>query len=73
MTIPKEIIKILETEAGGFEHGEVTLTIHRRGFKTRYTVGRKRSFIEEEVLGVLNTGPLTSVNKRRMKNERSKN
>ena len=50
MTIPKDVIKILETEIDGFEFGEATLTVYRRGQNTRYTIGRERSFLEDTYL-----------------------
>jgi len=50
MKIPKDVIKILETEIEGMEHGLATLTIHRRGSNIRYTIGRERSFLEDKYL-----------------------
>ena len=47
MTIPEDVIKLLETEVDGFEYGEATLTVYRRGQNTRYTIGRERSFLDD--------------------------
>jgi hypothetical protein len=49
MTIPQDVIKILETEIDGIEYGEAVLTIFRRGQNTRYAIGRERSFLENTI------------------------
>jgi hypothetical protein len=50
MTIPKDVIKFLETEVNCFEYGEATLTVHRRGSNIRYTIGRERTFLHDTYL-----------------------
>jgi len=50
MTIPTDVIKILETEIDGMEYGLATLTIHRRGSNIRFTIGRERSFLDDKYL-----------------------
>jgi excisionase family DNA binding protein len=43
--IPPDIIKTLETEMGGINHGTVSLTIHIRDKHPRFVIGRERSFL----------------------------
>ena len=47
MKIPDNIIEIFETEINGYEYGESTLTVHRRGSNIRYTIGRERTFLHD--------------------------
>jgi hypothetical protein len=43
--IPRDVIKIFETEIDGVSHGSVTLTVHLRDNHPRFTIGRERSFL----------------------------
>jgi hypothetical protein len=44
MTIPADVLRILETELDDLNYGVATLTIHVRDGKFRYVVGREQSF-----------------------------
>jgi excisionase family DNA binding protein len=45
--IPRDILKSLETEMKGINHGTVSLIIHIRNNHPRFVIGRERSFIQD--------------------------
>jgi hypothetical protein len=47
MTIPPEVLKLLEAEIAGISHGSVTLTIHLRDGRPRFVISRERSFLTD--------------------------
>jgi hypothetical protein len=47
MSLPPDVIKILESEIDGIIHGTVTLTIHLRDNHPRFVIGRERSFLPD--------------------------
>jgi hypothetical protein len=55
MTIPLDVIRILEAEIDGVTHGTVSLTIHLRDNHTRFVIGRERSFLPETLVKGMDT------------------
>jgi hypothetical protein len=53
MTIPPEILKLLEAEIAGISHGSVTLTIHLRDSHPRFVISRERSLLPDTPSGVI--------------------
>jgi hypothetical protein len=47
MTIPPDVLAILENELNGLDHGTATLTVHIRDGHPRFTIARERSFLLE--------------------------
>jgi hypothetical protein len=47
MNIPPDVIRILESELNGLDHGTATLTVHVRDGHPRFVIGRERSFLPE--------------------------
>jgi hypothetical protein len=56
MTIPADVLRILETELDGLNHGTATLTIHVRDGKFRYVVGREQSFYPADEQSAVSPG-----------------
>jgi hypothetical protein len=50
MKIPHDVLKILETEIDGIEHGTVSLEIHLRDGHPRFVIGRERSFLPDTLV-----------------------
>jgi hypothetical protein len=53
MSIPPEIIRLLEREIEGISHGSVTLTVHLRDGCYRFSVGWEQSLLPGAPAGVL--------------------
>jgi hypothetical protein len=49
MKIPYDAIRILEEETENLYYGTVSLTVHIRDGKLRYTVAKERSYLPETI------------------------